>query len=342
MLALRRTGSVLARLIPYNLGLWRFEVSLARPRLAKRYSSVSDKSETARLPDGRNLGFIKYGVPSGHPIFYLHGLPGSRLEGHLWNQEASALGATIISLDRPGIGLSSPNCNRTLLSYAEDIRHLAKQLGYQSYSLMGVSGGGPYALACAHSHTPESLRSVTLVCGMGPYGIDLQKMRLGNRVLFYCFQHFPWVVRLVARISAAQLNNPKLSDDAFVEVLQKKMSSRFRLNKVPSKDLEILSDTDTMKSFLASTREHFRQGTDAWMDEFRLVTSPAGFDLGAVRVPVQLWYGRQDINVPLSIGEEIARRLPAGVAEMHVEDETHISLVVNCRRRVLEDVLSRV
>ena len=103
------------------------------------------------LPDGRNISFATYGAPTGPVVFHLHGLGDCRFTGAFFDQPGKRLGVRIVAVDRPGIGSSSLQPNRTALDHAEDIRLLAAHLGAKTYSVVGVSGGGPYALACAHA-----------------------------------------------------------------------------------------------------------------------------------------------------------------------------------------------
>ncbi|CAJ2510705.1 Uu.00g063300.m01.CDS01 [Anthostomella pinea] len=277
----------------------------------------------------------------GHPIFYFHGLPGSRLEGALWHQPAADLGAKIIAIDRPGIGYSSPQSARTLLSFAQDIRDLAKQLDVSRYIIIGTSAGGPHALACAHAHEPTALAAVALVAGLGPYEMVSSHAKLANRIVFWLFKH-PWLAKPLGRISAAQfLRNPKLSDDELLDAIEKKLdSSRFRLGrKLPEQDKQVVRDREIMRLVLASARQHFRQGMDGWAPDGKLLTEELGFRLDELRVPMRLWYGRHDVNVPLSMGEELARRIGER-AQLRVEDQGHVSILMNCREKVLRDLLS--
>ncbi|KAK3636836.1 hypothetical protein LTR56_013947 [Elasticomyces elasticus] len=340
-MAVDQMSGILTRLIPYNFGLWRLETSLARPQL-RPYSSYSvGSTQTLGLPDGRTLAYAAFGSSNGHAIFELHGFPGSRLEAAVYHQSALELGAQVIGVDRPGIGLSSPHLGRTVLDHAEDLRFLAKALGHSSYSIIGVSGGGPYALACAYLHSPEALKKVVLVAGMGPHDVSVKGMRIGNRFIFWCFQYFPWLARLTARLSATQYKRLiAMPDDQLSAYIAKTLKSRLRFRSVQEKDAEAMSDVYSLRMMLESGSEHFRQGTDAWLEEGRLVTSPIGFDLNDVKVPVLLWCGRQDLNVPLSVGEEIAKGLPEGLAKVRIEDETHISLVLNRRKEILGEVLN--
>lgn len=75
-----------------------------------------------------------------------------------------------IGIDRPGFGLSDFKPKRALVDWPNDITELANSLGIDQFSILGVSGGGPYAAACAHQ-MPDRLISVGIVCGMGPVDV---------------------------------------------------------------------------------------------------------------------------------------------------------------------------
>lgn len=137
-------------------------------RSSNRYRLEADNSATVTLPDGRTLSYAQYGLLTGPAVFYLHGLPGSRLEGALFDAPAITPRARIISVERPGYGLSSPQPDRTILDHAKDIDYLARHLDLESYAVLGISGGGPYALACAAALPADRLKAVLLICGLGP------------------------------------------------------------------------------------------------------------------------------------------------------------------------------
>jgi hypothetical protein len=101
-----------------------------------RFRLDNDSSDTLTLPDGRKLGYAQYGSLTGQPIFYLHGLPGSRIEAAFSHDMGLKLGARIISMDRPGIGWSSPQPERTLLDHPKDLEHVAKHLQLDYYSIL--------------------------------------------------------------------------------------------------------------------------------------------------------------------------------------------------------------
>src|SRR3990167_4594035 len=122
---------------------------------------------TIILPDGRLLGFAEYGDPSGAPILYFHGFPGSRLEAQRFHERALAHHYRLIGIDRPGMGLSSIDKQRTFISWAADVAHFADSLGIEKFSIVGHSGGAPFIAACAYA-IPHRINGIAIVSGMGP------------------------------------------------------------------------------------------------------------------------------------------------------------------------------
>ena len=102
------------------------------------------------LPDGRRLAYAEFGIPDGKPVFYFHGSNGSRLERHPDESIAASLGIRIITIDRPGHGLSDYQPRRKLLDWPGDVEALADSLGIGRFAVAGFSSGGPHLLACAY------------------------------------------------------------------------------------------------------------------------------------------------------------------------------------------------
>ncbi|MGH3256168.1 MAG: alpha/beta fold hydrolase [Streptosporangiaceae bacterium] len=96
------------------------------------------------------LGYAEYGPAAGPPLFLFHGLPGSRLAvPEMWPEDPVAV--RVIAPDRPGVGSSAFQPGRRLTDWAADIGQLADSLGMERFLVAGFSGGGPHALAVAHS-----------------------------------------------------------------------------------------------------------------------------------------------------------------------------------------------
>jgi alpha/beta hydrolase fold len=96
----------------------------------------NENSDTLLLPDGRKLGYAQYGSQTGRAVLYVHGHPGSRLDGAHLHDLGLKLGARIIAPDRPGMGCSSPHPDRTLLDHPKDLERLADHLKLESYGVL--------------------------------------------------------------------------------------------------------------------------------------------------------------------------------------------------------------
>ena len=107
------------------------------------------------LSDGRSLSFAEYGDRQGKPVFYFHGFPGSSLEAKLAEKISLDTRVRFIGVDRPGYGFSSFKPARTISDLADDVVELADGLDIGRFSILGVSGGGPYAAACALQELPS-------------------------------------------------------------------------------------------------------------------------------------------------------------------------------------------
>jgi len=112
-------------------------------------SGIDRSTQIYRLSDGRRLGYAEYGDPTGHPVIALHGTPGSRYMFEVADAAARARGLRIIAPERPGYGRSDVHHFDMLAETAFDIQSLVDALGIDHFALVGVSGGGPYAVAVA-------------------------------------------------------------------------------------------------------------------------------------------------------------------------------------------------
>ncbi|KAG7101183.1 hypothetical protein HYQ44_020447 [Verticillium longisporum] len=114
------------------------------------------------LPDGRTLGFAEYGDPRGQPLLYFHGFPSSRLEASVMDDMARQRKIRLLALDRPGFGRSSTQPGQQILDWPTDVVAFATGQNIDRFAVMGASGGGPYALACARALPREMLTGVGL------------------------------------------------------------------------------------------------------------------------------------------------------------------------------------
>lgn len=104
----------------------------------------TEKSDIVNLPDGRRIGYAQYGSPTGKPVIFLHGMPGSRLDAAHFDKIGKELGARVIGIDRPGIGWSTPQPNRTILDHAKDVEAVTDHLGLEKFRIMVSRFPGSY------------------------------------------------------------------------------------------------------------------------------------------------------------------------------------------------------
>jgi pimeloyl-ACP methyl ester carboxylesterase len=121
-----------------------------------------------RLRDGRRLAFAAVGPTRGFPVLYMHGGIGSprwrtpRLDALIRDR-----GIRYLVVNRPGFGGSDPHPGRTVADFAFDVEQVADAHGYERFSVIGVSAGAPYALACGWG-LPERVTAVAVVSPLGP------------------------------------------------------------------------------------------------------------------------------------------------------------------------------
>jgi pimeloyl-ACP methyl ester carboxylesterase len=109
---------------------------------------------TLQLPDGRKIGYMRYGAPGGRPVFYFHGLPGSRCEGLLLDEPGRELNVQVIAVDRPGYGLSRFQPNRQLCDWPQDVLALADALEFDRFMCWAFRAVAPMCLpACMQSRS---------------------------------------------------------------------------------------------------------------------------------------------------------------------------------------------
>src|SRR5215211_6635611 len=126
------------------------------------------------LGDGRTLH--AYDTGSGNvdgrlAVFWHHGSPNIGAPPEPLFSAADRLGIRWVSYDRPGYGGSTSRPNRDVASAAADVSAVADALGIERFALMGHSGGGSHALACA-ALLQERVLDVVVVAGMAPFGAE--------------------------------------------------------------------------------------------------------------------------------------------------------------------------
>ena len=289
-------------------------------------SRAAETEHRLRLADGRTLACLELGDPSGPPVLYFHGYPGSRLEARVAATAAARLGLRLLSVDRPGFGQSTFQPGRRIGDWAADIGALADQLGLQRFSIVGVSGGGPYALACA-ARLAHRLASVALVCPLAPLDVAAGKegMLAQDRLMLLLAAHAAPLARGVVHMLAHWMRQ-----DAARYVT-------FMMAGMVSPDRELFADPGYRSLVQESTAEALRQGGQGAAWELTLIARPWDFRLQDVRMPVALWQGLADQILPAAMARRLAAALPA-CNPRYFPGEGHLSLVVQHIGEVLAEL----
>lgn len=281
------------------------------------------------LPDGRRLAWADVGARGGPPLFYFHGFPGSRIESRLVAGIAVQIGIRVLVVERPGYGRSDFLPGRRLLDWPRDVAHLADALGFDRFAVAGVSGGGPYALACARA-IPERLAGAGVICGMGPTDDPalVGAMTAFHRRGLGAVRRAPWFAR-VALSGVAPLFRHR--PDWIIDRVARRASAP---------DRRFFEKPECRAIFVDTFREAFRQGASGAARDLQLLAAPWGFRLEEIPIRVHVWHGELDPIVPVAMGRHVARAVPTTSA-IYYPGEGHFSLALGRAREMLEALTAR-
>jgi pimeloyl-ACP methyl ester carboxylesterase len=260
---------------------------------------------TVRTADGRTLAYAEWGDPDGLPVVFHHGTPGTRLDRH--PDDAVYDGFRVLAADRPGYGRSDRDPGRTVASVAKDTAALADELGLERFVVLGVSGGGPHALACA-ALLPGRVARAAIVVGAAPSDDPDFDFLAGMAEIN--LKEFGAALRGREAIEAelAQyVETTRANPEAVIDEIA---------SELPEYDREVLERPPVRAVFRESLAESVRQGTAGWADDDLAFARGWGFRLEEVNVPVRLWQGELDVLVPRSHGEYLATKIPDSAFEL--------------------------
>ncbi|KAL5344025.1 Alpha/Beta hydrolase protein [Aspergillus crustosus] len=316
---------------PINIGAKpRIPGSLLAPKSAAPRPLQSPANQKITLHDGRTLGFAEFGAPKGFPLLYFHGFPSSRLEGSGVESIARKKGLRIIAPDRPGYGLSTFQPARRIPDWPGDVQTLVDHLGLSRFAVLGGSGGGPYALACAHLLPREKLVGLGVLAGAGPWEAGLQHVSLPRRLISLMARRIPGLleVGLDGTIGALRW---AVSTKPVIRWVENWLEQQ-----EPS-DKSGLPIEERRQMVLTMMFEAFTQGSAATVQEAVLLSQNWGFNLQDVRYDkIRIWHGEKDANAPIEMIRYMAEKLPHAVLKVY-EGETHYTV-----SRHLEDILDEL
>jgi len=236
-------------------------------------------------------------------VFLLHGTPGSRLGPRPRASVLHRLGIRLISFDRPGYGDSDRMAGRRVSDVAADVLAIANDYGLpRRFAVVGRSGGGPHALACA-ALLPDRVSRAAVLVGLAPHGADgldwFDGMAQSNVTEFTAAaKRYEDIVAHTKAVANAVRADPA------------SLLARLQAD-LPDSDRRVVADRGIRSMLLETYAEALRTSAYGWVDDAMAFCSPWGFDPASVTVPVLLWHGAHDVFSPASHARWLADRIPS-------------------------------
>jgi pimeloyl-ACP methyl ester carboxylesterase len=253
------------------------------------------------LDDGRSLGIGEFGQHNGTPVLWFHGTPGARRQvPWVARKYARENNMRILCIERPGIGLSTPHLYEDIASWGDDMREVTDKLGLSRFGLVGLSGGGPYVLATAHT-MPERVMAAAIFGGVAP-SVGIEAPEGGHVVKAVPVQRYlGWVRKPLGKALSSTIRSlHPIANQVFDTML------RF----APEQEAIMLGREDLRSMFIDDLLLGSKTGIQSILNDIILFARPWGFTLGDIQVPVHFWQGSEDLIVPQEHAESLSRSVP--------------------------------
>ena len=259
-----------------------------------------------KLGDGRTLHVYDSGADDADgrlAVFWHHGTPNIGAPPEPLFAAAARLGIRWVSHDRPGYGGSTPQQGRDVASAAACVSTIADELGIDRFALMGHSGGGSHALACA-ALLEERVLGVVSVAGLAPFGAEGLEWFAGM------------TASGVASLSAA-------AEGRQAKERYEASGAEYDPEFTPADHAALSGEWSWLADVVGPAVE---AGPGGLIDDDLAYVAPWGVDPARTIAPILLLHGGRDRVVPSSHGEWLARRCPSAELRLCPEDG-HISVL---------------
>lgn len=280
-------------------------------------------------PDGRSLDVWLAGPPDGTPLVFHSGTPGNGMPFWLHVRAMAERGLRYVSVTRPGYGSSTRQAGRNVADVVADTRLALDHLGIDKAWILGWSGGGPHALACA-ALMPERVRGTAIIAGVAPYpaegldwlaGMGAENVDEFNAALLGPEALMPFMEPL---LDVYREMTPSAVADSFGDLVD---------------HVDRASVTGELAEYLAALfREAFRTSYWGIFDDDIVFSTPWGFDVGSIPGRVHIWQGAHDRMVPFGHGQWLAAHIPDACAHL-LPEHGHLTLVVDTFPQILDELV---
>ena len=257
-----------------------------------------------RRADGGVIAVEVVGEPDASPVLFCHGLADSRLSARSFAAAARELGLRLVAPDRPGIGGTDARRLNQVVDWVPEATLVLDMLAAGPVALLGVSGGGAFAAACA-AEMPHRVRNLLLISPLGPPTWPTRGMAAGQRLSLQVARHAPAIGGwFLGRLATLARRAPRL----FL---------RLATSEMPDIDRRALAQPDLREAFLTNYLQAFHRGSWGVGQDLRMLTRPWGFDLEAITVPTSIHHGDADTTVPLQHARRFAEAIPGAQLRIH-------------------------
>jgi len=279
----------------------------------------NDRATTISLDGGRQLAYAEYGQPSGAPVLFLHGTPGSRRLGALFDEAARERDVRILAPDRPGYGRSTTWSERPIRDADRYVRAVLDDANVQRAGVVAFSGGAPHALATA-ARCPDIVGRIDLVAGATPPDVTAEQ---------------PVTQRALNGLATRA---PTLLDGLFrgQAWLARRLDPSFVIAQYTASDVdEPLPDevATTIKADFLTALAGDGSGTVA---ELRATATDWEIDFESVEADVRFWHGTNDTNVPIEGVRAFAQRLPTASLQT-LDGADHLRTLLRSVPEIVEE-----
>lgn len=292
-------------------------------------AAVNEQLNTIRVDNQRTLTYSEYGSQNGIPILICHGLNSSRLEAKIVHQLISDENYRIIGIDRPGMGGSSFQENRTILDFTDDILHIADRLNIDKFTLIGTSAGAAYALACAYK-LPQRVVSCHIISGLGAIEESFDLLSDLNKSFITMTKTLPWIIQPVFWLQMGRFSQNKNHSDKFLNNV---------IQSLDEVDKTALAEPKIRTLFVESFRESYANGSrGAAYDAILTYSNGWGFSLEDIKCKnIYLYNGGKDLSIPIEMGKQINRLIENSKYTIYKNDG-HLSLMINQIEDIKQDI----
>lgn len=249
-----------------------------------------------QLSSGHRLEYGEIGPADSPAVIYCHGTPSSRFELLLARPALQRNRAQIrlIGLNRPGYGRSSFLPYQGFLSWARIVEEAADRLSLGHFSVLGASGGSPFALACAHSLS-DRVNQVGIIAGIAPPDIPGMDQ----------------AAALASEYASPTIRSVRYGSLSFAtRVGLTRLLVRRLTGSLGPADKRALAGPQAKRSLEKLVQEAFAQRGKAAVLESGLFLRPWDFDPTSVSQQVRLWHGTEDTRIPVDVAIAFADRMP--------------------------------